>query len=122
VTAAQASSHVSGPFRTRKPTPAGWALVAILTVMAVSAVCYFRERETARDLNVSETGGRWDDVPPPGKWPPSWGPGNGRRCRYADQRSENDATETPAKPRSGVGATGSRDGRERPALLQAVRA
>lgn len=41
---ALASSAMSGPFRARRPTPVGWVVVAILVIVSVSALTYFRER------------------------------------------------------------------------------
>jgi hypothetical protein len=44
MTTAQMSQNVSGPFRARRPTPIGWVVVAILVIISVSAVTYFRDR------------------------------------------------------------------------------
>jgi hypothetical protein len=44
MTPTQLSASVSGPFRARRPTPIGWVLVAIIVIVAASAVTYFRDR------------------------------------------------------------------------------
>lgn len=60
MTAAQLS-HVTGPFRPKRvrrpPTPTGWVLLAIIVVVAVTAVTYFRDRGPARVAPAVTRGG-----------------------------------------------------------------